>query len=191
MAKPKTPTIPRGKAELLAALRGHLALLKEYSTRAFIGREELFLGEVAGKLRVLVYESRTNTPLLLTLMDQFKIDVPCFLNKPRGQLKISLREYLGRMAVAINTPTRGLVEISHMKFLGTWAQQQGASHEDWEIDEEFALVRSQGLTVMGLQASSRLLKCIADSVLIVGEKFLESLSTSTVVPSTTSDGAET
>jgi hypothetical protein len=48
--------IQRPLADLIAALRRHVELLRVYAHHAFQERNELFLGEVAGKLRMLVAE---------------------------------------------------------------------------------------------------------------------------------------
>ena len=46
--------LQRPLVDLIATLRRHVELLRVYAHHAFQERNELFLGEVAGKLRMLV-----------------------------------------------------------------------------------------------------------------------------------------
>ena len=71
----KRPRVPREIEELVEALRQHTDLLADYGQRAFGGGDERYLGEVAGKLRLLVYDRGRNRPLLLDLMQAFGLDV--------------------------------------------------------------------------------------------------------------------
>ena len=78
----KRPRVPREIEELVEALRQHTDLLADYGQRAFGGGDERYLGEVAGKLRLLVYDRGRNRPLLLDLMQAFGLDVQVTLNGP-------------------------------------------------------------------------------------------------------------
>jgi hypothetical protein len=69
------PKIKRSQSEMLEALKEHRDLLREYHDRACMGGDNRFLGEVAGKLRLLVLKTGRNRPLLLDLMVQFGADV--------------------------------------------------------------------------------------------------------------------
>ena len=95
--------LPRNLKDLVAALRRHVELLRVYAHHAFQERNELFLGEVAGKLRMLVAEhGRSQRPLLLDLMDEldadvrFKLDLPP-VRDPDYDKEITLRHYMGRV----------------------------------------------------------------------------------------------
>ena len=171
---PKSVPIPRDTRNLIDALRRHLTLLREYSHRAFVLGDQSLCGEVAGKLRVLVHRSRTSRPLLLSLIEHFGWDIPITINDPFGNFQLTLDEYLDSLACTIRTPSQGLVEISNRNLLAMWAQQYGASHEDWELDEEFAtvLALSSQLEIGGLPAASAALRAISNTVLWVGEEFL-------------------
>src|SRR5262249_24368935 len=75
--------VQRPLMDLIAALRRHVELLRIYAHHAFQERNELFLGEVAGKLRMLVAEhGRSQRSLLLDLMDELGADVRLKLNLP-------------------------------------------------------------------------------------------------------------
>ena len=117
--------IPRDKAEMLDALRMHVRLLRDYSHRAFMDSNYDYLGEVAGKLRLLVYESRSNTPLLLKLMDEFGVEVPITMRGPpyMSGKQLSLREYLSDLAAAVRVESGELVEFSKMELIGNWVRK--------------------------------------------------------------------
>lgn len=173
----RPPRIPRPIPELVQALDGHVRLLKSYYVPAFQQSDLDYLGEVAGKLRVLIYEhSRSrNTPLLLGLMDELGVEIRFTLNGPPAtttRAPISLREYLDLTAYAIRTPSRGLVELTNKQLIGVWSQQHGAAHEDWDLDEEFVLMRDCGVYLGGQAAIAASLRVITNTVLHVADEFL-------------------
>jgi hypothetical protein len=53
--------IPRDIPELIEALRRHVEVLRDCYAKAFQEGDEKYLGEVAGKLRVPVVSSRSNS----------------------------------------------------------------------------------------------------------------------------------
>jgi hypothetical protein len=63
----------RSLAEGVKALKRHIRLLSEYSKRAFEESDYDYLGEIAGKLRLLVCAD-SGLPLLLELMDVRRFD---------------------------------------------------------------------------------------------------------------------
>ena len=80
------------------------------------------------------------------------------------------------MAYAIRLPSQELVQVTNKQFIAMWAQQYGASHEDWEISEELVAAFNSSLIIGGLPASARALMTISNTVLSVGEKFLQTVS---------------
>jgi hypothetical protein len=74
--------VPREVPELVEALRRHTSLLEEYCTRAFTDGDDRYLGEIAAKLRLLVYEHGRNRPLLIDLMDECGIECLITLDGP-------------------------------------------------------------------------------------------------------------
>lgn len=168
-----TKRIPRSDESLINALKNHLALLEEYSQRAFNQNDLKYCGEVAGKLRVLVLRSRLNTPLLLDLMEKYQIQVNVTLNFE--ETTITMDEYLDRLAYAIRVKEHGMVEVSNRQLVGLWAQQYGASHEDWELDIDLAAGLNSDIYIGGLQATVRVLRAISNTVLSVGSEFLKTL----------------
>jgi len=123
--------LPRHLKDLVAALRRHVELLRVYAHHAFQERNELFLGEVAAKLRMLVAEHGRSRPLLLDLMDElgadvrFKLDLPP-VQDPDYDKEITLRHYMGRKGLGIATAS-GLRMLSHSEFVREWANQYGTA----------------------------------------------------------------
>jgi hypothetical protein len=179
---PKMTRISRDIPNLVTALRRHLTLLREYSDRAFRDCDESFYGEVAGKLRVLTYKSHTNKPLLLSLMEEMNVDIPITLNTPPGDITMSLPEYMNSLAFAARMPPRGLVEVSHNDLVAMWAQQYGASHEDWEISEELAFILNSGVFIRDTPSGVVILRLISNTVLWVGNEFLERIDSEELDP---------
>ena len=83
--------LPRDLKDLVAALRRHVELLRVYAHHAFQERNELFLGEVAAKLRMLVAEHGRSRPLLLDLMDELGADVRFKLDLPPSKTLTTTR----------------------------------------------------------------------------------------------------
>jgi hypothetical protein len=176
-APTRTPRIARPEPELLRALEQHTRLLRDYANRAFNEGDDAYLGEVAGKLRVLVYEEGRNRPLLLALMDTLRIDVPIVLDGPGGPFPpITLREYLDGTAFAIRISSGELVDRSYKQVIGLWAQQHGASHEDWTLSEEFMTARDSELFLGGQPALAAVLRCVTNTVLYAADEFFRRLA---------------
>lgn len=136
-----------------------------------------YLGEIAGKLRVLVHRSRSNRPLLLDLMAECKIEVPITIDKPGKPLVMDLPTYLSGLACAIRLPSGELAELSKSDLIALWSQQCGAAHEDWALDSSLAAVFSLGLLVGGQPAHGRALCGICRTVLHVATEFLRRVET--------------
>lgn len=81
-------SIQREIPDLVEALQRHVRLLKEYAVKAFEDANSDYFGEVAGKLRLLLYDGGMNTPLLLKLMDEFSADIRITLGGPPVQTEI-------------------------------------------------------------------------------------------------------
>lgn len=125
----------RSRAEIVQALARHTRLLKAYADSA--PSNEDYLGEIAGKLRLLIVETKQNTPLLLTVAREFGIAV-----KPSASTALSYGEFLKSMAFAYKLDSPDFVMVSYGNLIRSWAEQQGAPHEDWEIDEALAALFS-------------------------------------------------
>ena len=173
--------LPRNLKDLVAALRRHSELLRVYAHHAFQERNELFLGEVAGKLRMLVAEhGRSQRPLLLDLMDEldadvrFKLDLPP-VRDPDYDKEITLRHYMGRKGLGIATAS-GLRMLSHSEFVREWANQYGTAHEAWRVTEHFLNARHAGMYIGGEAANVATLRRITNTVLHVADSFLDEVT---------------
>lgn len=179
------PKLDRPLSELVAALQRHVRLLREYADRAFAQRDMDFLGELATKLRLLVWEGRQNRALLLNLMDVFKVDIPITLGGPpqikrEGEKgpgdKVSLREFMTLPACGVRTPSQGFVMLNKLELVRALAEQHGAAHEDWALDEKLAAIIHSGIDIGGLPAAAAELRTTVDAVLYVADSFLSGLT---------------
>lgn len=162
----------------MAALRQHVRLLDEHAKRAFVEHDAAYVGEVAGKLRLLVWDKPpSNRALLLGLMDDFDVNPLLEFDKPRGRVHVSLRDYLNQMACAIRVGDK-LVETTHIDFIRAWAEQEGAAHEDWAHTPEFAAIREQSrqISIGGYPIGVSALRSITANVMSVATRVLEELS---------------
>jgi hypothetical protein len=168
-------TVKRPERELVGRLREHCANLEDFHQKACREGLSRYLGDVAGKLRVLVvYKSgnKKHRPLLLDLMDVTGIDVPITINKPGGQIQTDLRSYLARFQCAIKLPSGELAELTKSDLIVLWAEQCGAAHEDWELDERLTTIFAGGLFINGQPVYGYALCGICRTVLSVARRFL-------------------
>ena len=104
--------VRRSDENLIDSLLTHISLLEEYYKRAFDKKDERFYGEVAGKLRLLIYESKTCKPLLLTVMTKYNIVVRLDLLNPRNE-NVDIHEYLSKTCFVFrDTVTNKLYEFT-------------------------------------------------------------------------------
>jgi hypothetical protein len=175
--------IQRPLADLIAALRRHVELLRVYAHHAFQEGNELFLGEVAGKLRMLVAE-HGQRPLLLDLMDELGADVRFKLNlppikDPDYDKEITLRHYMKREGPGTATESQFRM-LSHSKFVQEWANQYGTAHEAWKVKEHFLNLHHAGVYIGGVAANVATLRCITNTVLHVADRFLAQVTDESV-----------
>lgn len=179
---PDPVRVKRERGELLEALDRNLRLLAEYSRRAFEEANDDFHGEVAAKLRLLVYEpkgkGKSHRPLLLALMDEADADIPVTVvaTKRPGTpaVVLSLREYLAGTA-EWTTPGGRSHSCSYIDLICMWADQHGGAHEDWSFGEVFLDARYSGIFINDGEriepALVRTLRQVTENVLKVAEEF--------------------
>jgi hypothetical protein len=176
--------IRRDRLELVGALRRHTTLLRDYWVRAFQDGDDRYLGEIAAKLRLLVYEHGRNEPLLLRLMDELGLDLPITLSGPPqfeispgvyGGDQVSLRAWLRHLAYFTTTESGEALQLTKEQVIALWAQQSGAAHEDWEQDEVLVRLQQSGAFIGGIAADAAVLQSIASTVLFVAEGVLEKI----------------
>jgi len=173
----KRERLTRTQDDLLSALARHVRLLLDYYSHAFQEDNPDYLGEVAGKLRLLACETRMNRPLLLDLMDELEFEGE-FPLRSSGEAT-TLREYMNMFTVAVRIPSGELVQMTNSELVLAWSQQIGASHEDWELDPALVHAVYSGVYTGGVPASARALSGIARSVLYVAGEFQAELDNNT------------
>ncbi len=175
------PRLDRELSEMVQSLKTQLALLEDYSRRAFEEGNAEFCPEVASKLRILLVNSRHNQPLLLSLAARLSITLEVVLDGPPIQRplgvpgpgeRISLDAFYNLQAVTTRT-SDGLITMSKRELIRAWAEQLGGAHEDWSVDE--ALVRAVHAPVFinGMQPTVMELARCARTALKYGNLVLE------------------
>ena len=158
-----------------------MALLGEYAQRAFLGNEQAFLGEIAGKLRLLACETKKNPALLLRLMDETKIDERIVLGGPQLRRmdhrpvagdSVSLRQFMQLDAFGTRQSDGKFVMLTKEQFVLCWAQQCGAAHEALEVDEALARALDSGIWIGGVPAATAELHKTTEVVLHVARRVL-------------------
>ena len=168
--------IKRSKQELLVSLCKHLYLLRKYYNSAFVDGDMDYLGEIAGKLRLLAVKTRTNKPLLVNLMNEFDVNIKIeTVPKMENDVPVSLDEYMEMLCISVRKGDGQMAMFNHREFVLAWAQQSGSAHEDWEHDEDFSTVRSPLVKIGGVDAHAASLGAIAKTVLYVGDRFIQEL----------------
>jgi hypothetical protein len=168
--------ITRTQLELVTRLQEHCEILEDYHQKACREGQTKYLGEIAGKLRLLVYQSRMNRPLLLDLMTETGSDVSFTIDSPHGQYNSDLHSYLSDMACAIRLSSGELAVLSKYDLIALWSQQSGSAHEDWALDERLSTIFAQGLFVNGQPIQGAALCGICRTVLHVAKQFLSQVT---------------
>ena len=167
--------------EMLSALRRHLRLLEQYFHKVYKEGNLDYAGEIAGKLRLVVTEFGSNTPLLIELMKKTGIEPLVTLGGPpiatqpggpRGGDQISLQEYLGLEAIGIRVTSGEFVMLNKTQFIRAWAEQTGSSHEDWKMDHAISAILASRIYIGGVHSALAELKVTTETVLNIGHRFL-------------------
>jgi hypothetical protein len=162
-------------------LARQLALLEEYSLKAFGEHDEKYLPEVATKLRVLLVRTAKNKPLLLEVAKQLNFEPMVTLDgppvvPPPGEPgpgdTISLDAFFDRLAIVITT-TSGPVTLSKRQLIRAWCEQLGGAHEDWSVDESLVNAIQAPIRIFGVQPTVIELRNCAKTALHHGNKLIE------------------
>jgi hypothetical protein len=156
------PRVSRELAEMVQRLEAQLDLLDNFARAAFGEKNEVFLPEVATKLRVLLVRSRHNKPLLLEVADRLGVTLEVTLDGPPGVRSspesaspqagdvMSLDSFFDLQAVTIRT-SKGLVSMTKRELIRAWAEQLGGAHEDWSVDEALLNAVKAELPLLGIR----------------------------------------
>ena len=183
--KTKTKRIPRSIIGMLKALQSQTDLLKDYYHKAFVEKKTIYLGEIAGKLRLLVIDEGTNKALLLRLMKEFDDEFLFTLNGPTGKSRaskyqsgdrISIQEFLNVESHWSDDPkkrkTTGIEIITKRDLIKRWSQQLGSAHQDWAVDEDLHKFLKPEFYFNGIPLQGIELKATAKIILDICEQFL-------------------
>jgi len=185
LTKKKPIRIPRSDEDLLKTLEEEVDKLKELYFKTFREEDLKYLGDVAGKLRVLVYEGGKNKPLLLHLMDKFEINILITLDGPPVQPlpgqpspgdKITLRRFLDLLAVEIRVKSGDFMKSTKKELIAKWSQQSGGAHQDWELDEDLFAMQNTGINLFGMPPEAHEFKATTKTVLHVAKQFFEKIN---------------
>ena len=183
--KTKTKRIPRSLIGMLKTLQSQTDLLKDYYHKAFVEKKTIYLGEIAGKLRLLVIDEGTNKALLLRLMKEFDDEFLFTLNGPPGKSrtskyqsgdKISIQEFLNIEShtsdEAKKRKTTGIEIITKRDLIKRWSQQLGSAHQDWAVDEDLHKFLKPEVYFGGIPLQGLELKATTKIILDMCELFL-------------------
>jgi hypothetical protein len=169
---------PRDMKEMAQALVRHVRLLRDYSDKCFNEGNTSYAGEIAGKLRLLVVEFRSNTPLLITIMRKLGSDVritlsgPPVLKKP-GEFgpgdQVTLEQFLSLDAYGTTLADGSFVRLTKTQLIRSWAEQIGSDHEDWSISPALKSATEARFYINDLQATLVELKITTDTVIGVSD----------------------
>ena len=167
--------------EMVIALKRHLRVLEEYGRKVYSDGNADYAGEIAGKLRLLVTKFGSNRPLLIELMKKTGIEPLVTLGgppiirapgKPTAGDKINLSEYMNLDAVGIRIESGEFVMLNKNQFVRAWAEQMGASHEDWRMDHALSAILSSPIYIGGVHDALRELKDTTETVLHIAHRFI-------------------
>lgn len=119
---------------MIDALAKHTRLLQDYSDRAFRQHDPSYLGEVAAKLRLLVVETRQNAPLLVRVMKAHGLEIGVLVGAAPPK-EIPIEQLLDSWAGSVRLDDGSFANFSHRDLIRSWAEQMGAAHEDWALEE--------------------------------------------------------
>ena len=141
--------IPRPAVEMANALAAHLVLLGRYIDAAAAG-DHVYLGEIAAKMRLLVItkpKPNKQVGLLVRLAKLLDSELEITLGGAPGWKDmqdrtagdvVTLDEWLASFALQVET-SEGPRQLTTGELVCVWAEQYGAAHEDWTIDEAFSV----------------------------------------------------
>lgn len=115
----------------------------------------------------MIVETRQNTPLLLAVAREFTVDL-----KPSASAALTYTDFLDSMAFVYNLNSPDFVTVSYRDLIRSWAEQQGAPHEDWDVDESLATLFSAKGKIDGRSPSANNLIFLARMVVRDAEAIL-------------------
>ncbi len=173
--RPHKERLPRPLFELVAALRTHVSLLLDYRKLAFQKGDVRYYGEVATKLRLLfcpIEGNRHHIPLAIQLMTEFGCSPVVSDNSFDGPQMHRLEKWLSSLNYLTSTAL-GPREFTTAELIRTWAEQNGAAHEDWDWSPGFRPNQHGGLRILGQEPEILSLRNATDTLLGIATDFLK------------------
>ena len=185
MKKKEQIRVTRTDEELLQILKEEIQKLKEFYYLVYYKGDLKYLGDIAGKLRILVIDEggKRHKALLLELMDKFDCHIPYvhdgppLKDPPHPGDKLSLREFLDLRAYIGRTQSGELTDMTKKEVIKKWSNQSGSAHQDWEIEEDIDSFLNSGnmINVNGLPIHALELRATTKVVLNIADKFLNEI----------------
>lgn len=164
--------------EMVDRLKAQLRILQSHCQRAFIEKNQDFVGEVATKLRLLLRRKGANTPLLFAVAEKFSF--PLMVTVPPRPIKreqtpsgtFSFEEHLEHCGYIYRSDAGNIEYVSLMKLILVYCEKMGGAHEDWQFGEWGRLAASSEFTINDLTPHAHQIKYCADVTLDLGKKLL-------------------
>ena len=151
--------VSRPVFDMANALAKHVALLGRY-IEAARGGDDAYRGEIAGKVRLLAVDKRTQMPLLRRVAELTGDELTLTLGGPDGWEfmggakagdVVALADWMSSFGIGVET-SEGPVQLTNAQFMSTWAEQYGAAHEDRGLLEAFHVSLDSGDMMRGMAA---------------------------------------
>lgn len=161
--------ISRTTIDLINALEQHLDLLRDHINK-FKSGDFKYYKPIMTELRLLVYKSKTNNPLLIFLAQQNGIALTIHRDAPPfKKQQLSLDEFLHELYFASGTAKMSLTNI---EFIAKAAQQEGSAHEDLKHDLDYIISKGDGVLIGGLPPQFRAAVGLAECIYSCGIRVL-------------------
>lgn len=132
----------RPSEDILDSFKEHLKLLKDFILKLEEGDKEYYKS-IMGELRVLVYKSRTNNPLIPKLAIDYNINSVI----REDQRELSLEEYLNEAIfmtpLPVSYPRLPDTHLTRIDFIAKASQQEGGAHEDEKLDNDYLTFKGE------------------------------------------------
>lgn len=169
MQKPNR--IARNEDDLISALSDNLDLLEEAIKKSRAG-DFKYIKVIKGILRVLVYTSKSNIPLLIELAKKYSVIPTIKTEGPRGVFERPLDIFLEEIGFASGTEN---IILKNIDLIVKGSQQEGGAHEDWDIDKDYLFSKGDGLLIGGIPPLVRKFIGMSNCIHISGVKVLKEI----------------
>jgi hypothetical protein len=164
--------IQRSRLELVQAFADQLHILKTAILHVKNG-DDAFTKTIAGVLRILVHEAKTNKPLLINIAKEYNIVPYITTSGHKGVLQRNLNQYLDDVVYYSDTAK---ITLTKRQIIAKISQQEGGAHEDWAIEKDLLHARGDGILIGGRLPLVRVILGIGECILECGNEVLASVN---------------